>query len=92
MSEEIQASHILVKTEKEADFILAELKNKKSFPELAQKYSMCPSKSQGGDLGWFGKGMMVPEFEQAAFNAKLNIPVKVKTEFGWHVIVVTDAS
>ncbi|HVY01674.1 MAG TPA: peptidylprolyl isomerase [Candidatus Nanoarchaeia archaeon] len=90
MAIEVRASHILVKTEEEADSILKELQNKVSFQELARKLSMCPSKKQGGDLGWFERGMMVPEFEKAAFSAKINSPVKVKTQFGWHVILVTE--
>ena len=90
MVEEIRAAHILVKTEKEADFILGELKKNESFPHLAKKYSLCPSKSQGGDLGWFSRGMMVPEFEKAAFSAKILSPVKVQTQFGWHVILVLE--
>lgn len=90
MVTEVKASHILVKTEEQADSILNELKNKADFADLARKFSLCPSKRQGGDLGWFERGMMVPEFEQAAFSAKVNSPVKVKTQFGWHVIMVTE--
>ncbi len=90
MVEEVKASHILVKTEQQADSILKELQGNGDFEELARKYSMCPSKREGGDLGWFGRGMMVPEFEKAAFSAKIKSPVKVKTQFGWHIILVTE--
>jgi parvulin-like peptidyl-prolyl isomerase len=55
---------------------------------LATEYSECPSKKQGGMLGWIKKGTLVPEFEEAAFGAKLNKPVKVKTKFGWHLLQV----
>ena len=55
--------------------------------ELAKKYSDCPSKRSGGDLGWFGRGMMVKEFEDAAFNAQKGATVgPVKTQIGWHLI------
>lgn len=90
MAEEIRASHILVKEEKEADRMIEQYKSGTTFEELARKHSMCPSKRQGGDLGWFGRGMMVPEFEKAAFGAKIKSPVKAKTQFGWHVILVTE--
>ncbi|MEQ8192827.1 MAG: peptidylprolyl isomerase, partial [Candidatus Eremiobacterota bacterium] len=68
---EIRVRHILVKTEKEADEIIAKLKKdgkNADFAAIAMEKSMCPSKEKGGDLGVFGKGAMVPEFEKAAFN------------------------
>ena len=86
---EIRVRHILVKTEKEADDIIAKLKKdgkKADFAAIAMEKSMCPSKEKGGDLGVFGKGAMVPEFEKAAFNLKTGETGKVKTQFGWHVI------
>ena len=63
-----------------------------NFAEYAQKYSDDPgSKTNGGSLGWFGKGMMVPEFEKAAFSlAKNKISPPVKTQFGYHLILVMD--
>lgn len=86
----INASHILVKTEKEASEILKQIKNKKiTFEEAAKKYSFCPSKSEGGSLGEFTKGMMVKEFEDACFNSKNkldDILGPIKTEFGFHLI------
>ena len=90
---EIRVRHILVKTEKEADEIIAKLKKdgkKADFAAIAMEKSLCPSKEKGGDLGVFGKGAMVPEFEKAAFNLKTGETGKVKTQFGWHVIERTE--
>ena len=87
--ESVRASHILVKEEKKAQEVLKEIKEGLSFEEAASKYSVCPSKQNGGDLGEFTKGQMVPEFEEAAFNleeGKLSDPVK--TQFGYHLIKV----
>jgi len=84
---EIRCRHVLVKTEEEANAILFDLKNGKPFEEEAMKHSLCPSKRNGGDLGSFGKGMMVKEFETAAFALKPGeISKPVKTQFGWHII------
>lgn len=84
---EIRCKHILVKTEAEANAILFDLKRGVSFEEQAMKHSLCPSKRQGGDLGSFGKGQMVKEFEVAAFALKPGeISKPVKTQFGWHII------
>jgi len=91
MVKQVNAAHILVKTENEAKKLKEELLKGKSFSELAKKYSTCPSGKSGGDLGWFGKGQMVGPFENAAFNAKKgDIVGPVKTEFGWHLIQVKD--
>lgn len=82
-----RASHILVDSKEQADAILAEIKDGLSFEEAAQKYSSCPSKERGGDLGEFGQGQMVPEFEQAVFNMKANeISEPVQSQFGYHLI------
>jgi len=87
---EVKASHILVSTQDEAKHVLAELKAGKTFEELARKYSSCPSREQGGDLGFFGKGQMVKEFEDAAFSLKPGtVSPPVKTQFGYHIIKVT---
>lgn len=86
----VSARHILVATEEEANKAKEEIVSDKiSFADAAMKYSTCPSNQQGGNLGEFSKGMMVPEFEEAAFNAEIGkITEPVKTQFGYHLIVV----
>jgi peptidyl-prolyl cis-trans isomerase C len=89
--QEVRARHILVKTEDEAKAIVAELKNGADFAELARKKSTDPGASEGGDLGYFPKDEMVPEFADAAFKLeKGQISEPVHTRFGWHVIKVED--
>ncbi|MDK1388505.1 peptidylprolyl isomerase [Sinorhizobium sp. 8-89] len=90
--EEIKARHILVKTEDEAKAVIKELEAGKSFVELAKTKSSDPNKDEGGDLGYFAKGRMVPEFEEAAFALEKGAYTKtpVKTQFGFHVILVED--
>jgi peptidyl-prolyl cis-trans isomerase C len=90
--EEIHARHILVKTEDEAKTIIKELDAGKDFAELAKAKSTDPNKSDGGDLGYFKKGQMVPEFETAAFALEKGkySETPVKTQFGYHVIKVED--
>lgn len=91
MPQKVNASHILVKTETEALACLTYMKNGKTFEQLAEEKSMCPSKKRGGNLGWFTKGMMVPEFEKAAFSgSKGQIIGPVKTQFGYHLIKIMD--
>lgn len=91
MVPQVHAKHILVKSEEEANAILFDLKHGKSFEDIAKQKSTCPSGKNGGDLGWFGRGMMVKEFEQAAFALKKGeLSKPVKTQFGWHVIKVED--
>ncbi|MEP5762228.1 MAG: peptidylprolyl isomerase [Litoreibacter sp.] len=85
--QEINASHILVETEEEAKEIIAQLEDGEDFAEIAKEKSTGPSGPSGGDLGWFGKGQMVPEFENAVFamqDGQVSAPVK--TDFGWHVV------
>lgn len=88
--ETVNASHILVDTEEQAKEILVELKESRiSFEDAAAKYSNCPSKDRGGNLGDFGHGQMVPEFDQAAFALGVGeISDPVKTQFGYHLIRV----
>ena len=90
--EEVNARHILVKTEEEAKAIIAELDAGKDFAELAKAKSEDSNKSDGGDLGWFSKGRMVPEFEEAAFALEKGAYTKtpVKSQFGFHVIKLED--
>lgn len=90
--QEIRARHILVKTEKEANEIIAELKKGTSFESLAKKKSLDGTKEKGGDLGYFVPDMMVKEFSDAALALKPGEYTKkpVQTEFGWHVIKVED--
>jgi len=91
MVKQVNAAHILVKTEKEARELKEEILKGKKFADVAKKRSSCPSGKSGGDLGWFGKGQMTAPFETAAFNAKKGDLVgPVKTEFGWHLILVKD--
>lgn len=86
----VSAKHILVTSEEKCNEILAAITSgEKVFEEAAQEFSTCPSGQRGGDLGTFGKGQMVPEFEQAAFAAEIGQVVgPVKTQFGFHLIKV----
>ena len=101
--EMVKASHILIKVEKNADEkslqqakekiteILNKAKGGEDFAKLAQEYSDCPSSRRGGDLGFFDKKQMVPEFSQVAFKLKVGeISDIVQTQFGYHIIKVTD--
>ena len=90
--ETASAKHILVDTEEKANEILGKINNGEvSFEDAAKEHSSCPSKDAGGDLGTFGKGQMVPEFEQAVFNMnKGEVSGPVKTQFGYHLIKLED--
>ncbi len=89
--EQVKARHILVKTEEEAKAIQKELKKGKDFAQLAKEKSTCPSKERGGDLDWFSRGQMIPEFEKATFSLKKGeVSGIVHTEFGYHIIKVED--
>jgi len=87
MPNEIHCAHILVKTEKEAQSVMGRLNAGEKFANVAAETSICPSRKRGGDLGKFGRGRMVKEFEQAAFALQKGqtSPI-VKTEFGYHII------
>lgn len=89
---EINARHVLVADEETAKKVKAELESGKDFAEVAKEYSTEEAaQTSGGELGWFGKGQMVPEFEKVAFGLEKNvISEPVKSEFGYHVIEVTD--
>lgn len=94
-NKEVRASHILFKEKdlaKAEEVLLLALKKDADFASLAKKYSSGPSGPKGGDLNFFGKGRMIPEFEKVAFNmAKGTVhPVLIKTKYGYHIIKVTD--
>ncbi len=101
--ERLSAGHILIRVDQDAseedieearnkiEQIRQELEQGKDFAELAREHSQCPSADQGGDLGSFGRGQMVPAFEEAAFAMNPGeISEPVKTQFGWHIIKVND--
>jgi peptidyl-prolyl cis-trans isomerase C len=91
MAKQVNAAHILVDTEKKAKDLRERINGGEKFADLAKKYSSCPSGGKGGDLGWFGRGQMVPEFENAAFAAEKGAVVgPVRTKFGYHLILVKD--
>lgn len=89
---EANASHILVKNNEEARAIIKKINNKSKFSELAKTYSTGPSGKNGGNLGWFGPGQMVKEFEQATFSLEKGeiSQEPVKTKFGFHIIKLND--
>ena len=88
---EVRASHILVSTMQQAEQIRQDIINGDgTFEYYARLYSKCPSGQNGGDLGFFGKGMMVKPFEDAAFSLEVGeLSQPVETQFGWHLIEVT---
>lgn len=84
---EFNASHILVETEEEAAALITQLEGGADFAELAQEHSTGPSGPNGGQLGWFGLGMMVPQFETAVISLEAGqVSAPVQTQFGWHVV------
>ena len=88
---EFNASHILVETEEKARELIAELEGGADFATLAQEHSTGPSGPNGGALGWFGPGMMVPEFEAAVVALEAGqISPPVQTQFGWHVVKLNE--
>ncbi len=87
MPDQIHCAHILVKTEQEVKAVLDRISKGEKFANIAQEVSLCPSKKKGGDLGKFGRGKMVKEFENAAFALKKGeISGIVKTKYGYHII------
>ena len=90
VGEQVTASHILVQTDSEAQEVLKELKQGKDFADIARARSLDSSAPQGGDLGTFGRGDMVPDFEKVAFALKVGeLSAPVHTQYGYHIIKVT---
>ncbi|MBT4762711.1 MAG: peptidylprolyl isomerase [Bdellovibrionaceae bacterium] len=84
----VSAKHILVEQEHEAQDLVRKLDEGTTFEELAQKFSKCPSGQTGGDLGEFGRGQMVPAFEEAAFGLDVSqVSAPIQTQFGYHLIL-----
>ncbi|MEQ5767564.1 peptidylprolyl isomerase [Halomonas sp. H33-56] len=84
------ARHILVDGEEKCQTLKTEIENGRDFAEVAREHSSCPSGRQGGDLGSFGPGQMVREFDEVVFSADLNkVQGPVKTQFGYHLLEVT---
>ncbi len=91
MANFVKASHLLVKTEDEALNIKKEIMEGKDFAAAAREVSLCPSGQNGGDLGYFSRGQMVKEFEDAAFSMEVGeVSNPIKTQFGYHLIYLTD--
>jgi len=87
----VRASHLLVQSEDEVKKLREEIVAGADFGEVAQRVSSCPSGKKGGDLGFFGPGQMVKEFDQAAFSLPVGeLSEPIKTQFGWHLLLVTD--
>jgi peptidyl-prolyl cis-trans isomerase C len=84
------ARHLLVDTEEQCLALKAQIEAGEDFAAVAKEHSNCPSKMQGGDLGTFGRGQMVPEFDEVVFSADLHtVQGPVKTQFGYHLLEVT---
>lgn len=87
------ARHILVKTQEECDKIKKEIEDGADFTEKAKSHSQCPSGQRGGDLGEFTPGQMVKEFDEVVFKDEVNkVHGPVKTQFGFHLIEITNRS
>lgn len=88
---EYRAAHILVETEEAAQKLIEEIKGGANFAALAQEHSIGPSGAEGGELGWFGEGVMVPEFFEAVSALEVGaVSAPVQTQFGWHVIQLNE--
>ena len=86
-----RARHILVPTKEQCDDLKKQIDGGADFAALAREHSKCPSGQQGGDLGEFGPGQMVKEFDEVVFSAELGKPHgPVKTQFGYHLIEITE--
>lgn len=88
-----KARHILVPTQAECESIKKEIEAGADFAEMAKKHSKCPSGRQGGGLGEFGPGQMVPEFDKVVFSAEVGkVHGPLKTQFGYHLVEITSRS
>lgn len=84
------ARHLLVDSEEKCNEIKDQIQNGADFGDMAKQHSSCPSGASGGELGTFGRGQMVPEFDQVVFSAPLNeVQGPVRTQFGYHLLEVT---
>lgn len=87
------ARHILVDSEEKCNELKDQIANGADFADVAKEHSNCPSGGSGGDLGQFGPGMMVPEFDKVVFSAEIgSVEGPVKTQFGYHLLEVTSRS
>ncbi len=87
------ARHILVDSERQCVELKNQIEQGANFADIAKQYSNCPSGQDGGELGEFGPGMMVPEFDKVVFSAPLNqVQGPVQTQFGYHLLEVTSRS
>jgi peptidyl-prolyl cis-trans isomerase C len=87
------ARHILVDSEEQCNDLKEQIANGADFAEIAKQHSRCPSGAQGGDLGEFSQGMMVPEFDKVVFHEALNtVHGPVQTQFGYHLLEITSRS
>lgn len=90
MGVKASARHILVPTENECLTLKKQIEGGVGFADIAKKHSHCPSGNDGGDLGEFTPGQMVPEFDKVVFSAEINkVHGPVKTQFGYHLIEIT---
>ena len=86
-----KARHILVETEEDCNELKSQIENGADFAELAKAHSKCPSGQQGGNLGEFSEGQMVPEFDAVVFSEEVGqVHGPVKTDFGYHLIEITE--
>jgi peptidyl-prolyl cis-trans isomerase C len=87
------ARHILVESEAQCEALKKEIQDGADFGEVAKQHSLCPSGAQGGDLGEFGQGAMVPEFDKVVFSGELHtVHGPIRTQFGYHLLEITSRS
>lgn len=90
MAQRASARHLLVETEQECLDLKKQIEDGADFADIAKQHSSCPSAAQGGELGEFSPGMMVPEFDKVVFSAPVNsVQGPVQTQFGYHLLEVT---